>query len=287
MAVRDTIRTVASRQKTLPAPRLNRLGLQLARTAAAQAVHRRRRWPADPSVAEAVARLRADGLVVVPGLLGSDEVARLREVAERVTADPDLPHDRLAQGANALTVTWRRDLPPADREVLDRFFLHPTLVALAEAAERVPVEPGSGHCTVQLLEQRDGEGDLEAQIHSDTFHPTHKAWLYLTDVGPEDGPLTYYPRSHRLGRHSAAGVYRESCGPNAGSRRIEERELRAHGVDPEVVTCGAGTLVVADTFGYHGRLQGSPPGRRLVLTVELRNDPFRPHPHRAAPVDRS
>ena len=35
-------------------------------------------------------------------------------------------------------------------------------------------------------------------LHADTFHPTAKFWLFLDDVGIEDGPFAYVPGSHKL-----------------------------------------------------------------------------------------
>lgn len=270
-----TLRQVLGRSKAVDAPVLNRLGLQVARTLGASARFHATRWTVAPEVAPAVACLRRDGYAVVEGLFEPDALDELAAVAARVDADPDLPHDDNAQGANRLRVTWRADLSDADRQVLDRFFLHPTVRALGEAAERLALDPGAGRCTVQNLVQESGEPDLEAQLHSDTFHPTHKIWLYLTDVEPDDGPLLYYPGSHRLSVPSLRGTYADSVGDNVGARRIDPDEVAARHLEPAVLTCRRGTVVIANTIGYHGRVQGRPPGERLVLHIELRPDPFR------------
>ena len=54
-------------------------------------------------------------------------------------------------------------------------------------------------CALGATSNRGAEGpDPQLELHSDTFHPSLKAWLFLTDV-PEDGrPLTYVAGSHRL-----------------------------------------------------------------------------------------
>src|SRR5438132_582901 len=44
----------------------------------------------------------------------------------------------------------------------------------------------------------DGPPDPQTALHADTFHPTVKAWLFLTDVAADQGPFTYVPGSHRL-----------------------------------------------------------------------------------------
>src|ERR1700694_3362140 len=43
-----------------------------------------------------------------------------------------------------------------------------------------------------------GPPDPQTALHADTFHPTVKAWLFLTDVAADAGPFTYVPGSHRL-----------------------------------------------------------------------------------------
>src|SRR5207237_7243177 len=36
-----------------------------------------------------------------------------------------------------------------------------------------------------------GAPDPQLELHADTFHPSLKAWLFLTDVSDDQGPLTY------------------------------------------------------------------------------------------------
>ncbi len=271
------LRAAATRVKTVDDPLLNRLGLQVARTVAAHGVARARRWPTpdDPRVAGWVDELRARGCVAVPDFLAPDDLAAVEAAARAVLADDAVPRDVLRDGGNRVEVLWRQDAPLEARADLDRVFTDPRVVALAAAAERIDVAPGAGRCTVQVLTQLDGEPDGQAEIHTDTFHPTHKMWLYLTDVSIDDGPLVYYPGSHRLSVTALRAVHRESRGPNAGSRRIEPGEPERRGLTPRVFTEPANTLVIADTAGYHGRIQGRPPGWRLALELQFRPDPFR------------
>lgn len=270
------LRQAVRRDKTIQDPLLNRLGLQVGRTIAAHAIARVRRWdgPDDPVVAGWVDTLRRDGCVEIPDFLDPADLTLVADAARDCLAR-DVRRDEMDQGGNHLELIWRDDVPQARRADLDRFFLHPGVLALASAAERILVEPGAGRCHVQHLVQRKGEPDIQAAIHSDTFHPTHKVWLYLTDVSEDDGPLVYYPGSHRLGISTLRAIYRESNAENAGSRRLDEAEVARRGLAARSFTCPANTLVVADTCGYHGRVQGRPPGSRTALHMELRPPPFR------------
>src|SRR5437588_651249 len=49
-----------------------------------------------------------------------------------------------------------------------------------------------------LRHAHDGPPDPQTALHADTFHPTVKAWLFLTDVAADAGPFTYVPGPHRL-----------------------------------------------------------------------------------------
>src|SRR5205823_14020660 len=48
-----------------------------------------------------------------------------------------------------------------------------------------------------LTHRYDAPADPQTRLHVDTFHPTVKAWLFLTNVAPDEGPLTYVTGSHR------------------------------------------------------------------------------------------
>ncbi|MCB0959941.1 MAG: phytanoyl-CoA dioxygenase family protein [Acidimicrobiales bacterium] len=273
------LRAAGRRDKVVDDPLLNRCGIQVARTVAARARHAigRRRPPADADVASWVRSLRREGLVVVEDFLATEAFEAVRSAATAALDDPSLPRDHVAPGDNQLEVVWRSDLDERSRSTLDQLWCEPRLAAIATAAERASIAPGAGRCTLQRLVQRAGS-DHEAQLHVDTFYPTHKAWLYLTDVDLADGPLRYVARSHRLDPTVLRAVYRESVGLNGPSRRIADDEVRARGLRERVLTCTANTLVVADTSGYHGRHQGAPGAERVALHLEWRLDPFRRRP---------
>ena len=107
-----------------------------------------------------------------------------------------------------------------------------------------------------------GRSTRRPLLHADTFHPTVKAWLFLTDVAEDAGPFTYVPGSHRLTAERLAWERRMSLAArqsaNAeirqGSFRIDPAELPSLGLPPpRAFAVPANTLVVADTFGFHAR----------------------------------
>lgn len=130
----------------------------------------------------------------------------------------------------------------------------------------------------------DGPPDPQLELHSDTFHPSLKAWLFLTDVGPDDGPLTYVPGSHRLTPERIAWEQARSVHiaeadrlSQRGSLRVSVDELAALGLpQPKAFTVPANTLVAIDTGGFHARGRSNGPAVRVELWAFSRRNPFVP-----------
>jgi hypothetical protein len=131
----------------------------------------------------------------------------------------------------------------------------------------------------------EGSADPQTVLHADTFHPTVKAWLFLTDVAEDAGPFTYVPGSHRVtperlawersvslfARHSSNAEIRQ------GSFRVDPAELTALGLpQPRAFAVAANTLIVADTFGFHARGPSLRPSLRVEIWAYGRRSPFLP-----------
>ena len=128
-----------------------------------------------------------------------------------------------------------------------------------------------------------GPADPQTFLHADTFHPTVKAWLFLTDVAADAGPFTYVPGSHRLTPQRLEWERQMSLSarlsPNAedrqGSFRVDPAELASLGLPrPRVFAVPANTLIVADTFGFHARGPSERPSLRVEIWAYGRRSPF-------------
>jgi hypothetical protein len=128
-----------------------------------------------------------------------------------------------------------------------------------------------------------GPADPQTFLHADTFHPTVKAWLFLTDVAEDAGPFTYVPGSHRLTtqrldwerRMSLSARHSPDAEIRQGSFRIDPAELEALGLpQPRAFAVPANTLVVADTFGFHARGPSVRPSLRVEIWAYGRRSPF-------------
>ena len=129
-----------------------------------------------------------------------------------------------------------------------------------------------------------GGPDPQLELHSDTFHPSLKAWLFLTDVTDGQGPLTYVPGSHRLTPERIAWEQERSVAIAAtdrlsqrGSLRIAPDELPALGLPPpRRFAVPVNTLVVIDTAGFHARGSSEKPTVRAEIWAYARRTPFVP-----------
>ncbi len=129
--------------------------------------------------------------------------------------------------------------------------------------------------------------DPQKDFHSDTFHPTMKAWYFVSEVRPEHGPFTYVPGSHRFSWRRLAWEREMSIAASAadnrysakGSLRLTEADrVRLGYVEPVSFGVPANTLVIADTHGFHRRGDAVPGAVRVALYASSRSNPFNPLP---------
>ena len=264
-----------SADKTLPSRAMNRMGTQLARMVLARMMHNLRPARVDPSVAEHVATLERDGMLMIPDFLPLPAFEALRRSTEELCAREQAKVKVVKHGPNTLNVISGETVPLVDE--LSSFYGDPRLPAIFDAVEHRPnIFASHAHRAIERLQQAGSaeQVDPETVLHSDTFFTTHKGWLYLTDVTLDDGPFVFVKRSHLLSRKLLSYAYRESCQQNHGSRRITPQELEDLHLEETVVTCPRNTFVMANTFGFHRRLRGKPGHERLGLHVSLRANPF-------------
>lgn len=128
--------------------------------------------------------------------------------------------------------------------------------------------------------------DPQLNLHADTFQPTVKGWLYLEDVTEDKGPFQYVPGSHKLtwGRlkweyKKSLDAYKSDSYSRKGSFRAASRDLEEIGLPPrKPLVVKKNTLVVADTFGFHGRGHSKEGSIRRAFYFSDRGNPFLPLP---------
>jgi hypothetical protein len=130
-----------------------------------------------------------------------------------------------------------------------------------------------------------GEADPQELVHSDTFHATVKAWLFLTDAESGAACFSYVPGSHQLTPQRLAWEQQRSLQLSShgdrqsrrGSLRVTPAELAAIGLpSPHELPARANTLIVADTRGFHARGPSVKPTQRVEIWAYGRRNPFLP-----------
>ncbi|MCL6697292.1 phytanoyl-CoA dioxygenase family protein [Sphingomonas sp. NSE70-1] len=261
--------------------RLNRVGLHLWRIKAAHrlAAYRRaklaRLIPADFRQ-----QFDRDGFVEVPNFLPEDVFRRLQaellecKLESRIHQQGDTVTRRVPVGPEFLAA-----MPDLDR-MLDSPLWKGIMayVASSRTAPLYYIQTIIGGCV-------EAPPDPQIQLHADTFHPSMKAWLFLTDVGPDDRPLTYVAGSHRLTPERAEWEYRKSIDvaehgdrlSQRGSFRITPEELGELNLpNPTHFAVPANTLIAADTCGFHARANSNRVTVRVELWAYARRTPYIP-----------
>lgn len=264
----------------LGSERLNRAGLHVWRLKSAHRLAGWRRRRLARGVPSALKHeFDRDGFVVVPDVIPEGQFERLRSAI----FEAGLECRSHQQGD---TITTRM---PVGRELLRRV---PALASLLESKRwkglmaYVASTRAEPLYYVQAISGGavDGPADPQLELHSDTFHPSLKAWLFLTDV-PDDGrPLTYVAGSHRLSPERLAWEKRRSVEiasadrlSQRGSLRVRPDELSGLGLpQPTHFAVPANSLVVADTCGFHARAGSDRRTLRIEIWAYSRRSPFLP-----------
>ncbi|MGY3727753.1 MULTISPECIES: phytanoyl-CoA dioxygenase family protein [Cobetia] len=268
--------------------RLNRRGLHVWRVKAASRIMRWRMAMLSRGVptAERETYLR-DGYLLKQNFLS-------REVFERLKVELETVHD---QGPGEV-----RECCQGDTRT-HRVLLDPETLSELPVARQVLADPQlkrllrfcAGHRRLPIVHlekvlngsRESVEADPQKSLHVDTFQPTMKFWLYLEDVSEHNGPFMFVPQSTQLNPGRLDWEYHMSLTAREhanrytqrGSFRVEEGALAHFGLNaPTLFKVPANTLLIADTFGMHGRGPAEAGSSRLALWGMSRTTPFLPLP---------
>ena len=268
---------------------LNQHGLHTARVAAAcRLATARRRRLARLIPEEDRQQLDRDGFIVkrdfLPPQVFADLVAQIRALRA--------PAREMVEGD---TITRHIAFDPAvlDRVPAARLLLdspqYRNLIRYAGSSAAAPMVYIQTILSRAIAGPRDPPRDPQLDLHTDTFHPTVKAWLFLTDVEPDAMPFIYVPGSHRLTPQRLDWERRMSIEasrqPHEGydrpqqklTRAISQAALSELGLPPpRAISAPANTLIVADTFGFHARGPSARPATRVEIWAMGRRNPFLP-----------
>jgi hypothetical protein len=231
----------------------------------------------DTNTANIVAVLRTDGIKVAEAPSDKklfDELyttahMSLREVWDHGSMSPksyglDRKGDRASLGRSErkdfLQVLTPRSF--ATDSIYLRYALQPEFVSIANAYLEQQARlraihlwlnyPTEGEAASTQLWHRDGDDFMNLKI-----------FTYLTDVGEKQGPFAFIPGTQPLGRRMLRPEESEH-----GRTNDEEMRRVVNESDWMICTCDTGSVIYADTCGYH---KGVKPieGFRLMLMVHF------------------
>ncbi len=262
-------------------PVLNERGLHTARMSLAHglAASRRRRLAHLMDEADRAAFDR-DGFLVKQDFLPSDHFAALRQQVEGYRGGMrEMVQGNAVTRRVALSPETLAALPAASRLLAMPGWRGPLRYAASYNSEPI------NYIQTILTHATEGPDDPQCVLHADTFHPTVKAWLFLTDVDEEEGPFTYVAGSNRFTEQRRAWERRKSTGMAQQPDRLTQRGSFRVTVDelgeldlpqPTKFAVPANTLVVADTHGFHARGPSVRASRRVEIWASGRRNPFLP-----------
>ena len=262
---------------------LNILGLHVFRTVLSHAIFKLRQFPLSFVISkEDKKAFRENGFILKENFVDS---ALFENIVKEVRAYNGMAR-QCVQGD---TITWRVFL---DEAAIKQFPETAKLLNNCDYLSLLKYGAAKNEIPLFYIQQiRNGvidqtRPDPQKTLHSDTFHPTMKAWLFLEDVTHDMGPFTYVPGSQKLSLKRLAWEYKKSIiGKNLndgysekGSMRLTEEERKQLGFnDAKGFAVKANTLVMANTNGFHAR--GNVNGKnitRLEIWAYSRPNPFNP-----------
>ncbi|WP_422376921.1 phytanoyl-CoA dioxygenase family protein [Roseibium sp.] len=222
-----------------------------------------------------------NGYFLVRNFLADEVFAQLKEEVFNQT----FPTREMRQGQAVTRMTL---LPPkvlGKNPAIAQAVRDPRAINMLRYAASQGGQPLNFLQTVLVEPQKVKKKDPQSDAHADTFHATSKAWLFLQDVAEDEGPFFFVPGSHKLTRERLEWEY--ECSLTAardprshhasGSFRIRTDELAALGLpQPVKMAVPENTLVVADTFAFHGRTPSDKPTMRSEIHWHMRRNPFLP-----------
>ena len=225
--------------------------------------------PAD--LEQVVAALRRDGVVISDFATVFGETEPFEEAAAEAARryEQQDPADQpVAAGTKETFLTKLGDPSYDVTHPFARIGLHPRALAVANAYLGLRstlraldvwlTRPTPGPAIQTQLWHRDGDDVVNVKL-----------FVYFTDVTPEAGPLTYARRTHPFGSRRELPERDEQA-------RSTDEEMSRVAPEPEWVLCEGrrGTVVFADTCGYHKQRKPDSAERMLLMAHYVSGRPY-------------
>jgi len=187
---------IYSQKKVINNNFLNKKGLQAYRVRLAEKNHRNRKFKADSDILPFIRTLESDGILVIPNFLEMEEFEQLEKdclLAKKEIKRTYTRNDGPNQYSNIKVESLNRFC--SITKIANKDFIR----ILFNAAERRSFPLTGVTRLLEILTQGVNDTttvDPETELHEDIFFNTHKAWLYVSDVTPDNGLFVYVKNSH-------------------------------------------------------------------------------------------
>ena len=239
--------------------------------------------------------LEREGLFLAKDFLDTDRHAQAKDfITNR--------HGSLAKSSH--TILTSTELPASQRvrepldaskrkgaiQLRDTALLHIFSHKLAEILGTSVSNPRFAHAMtnntyLQTVHNMPNDGDIQKDLHQDTFFHCFKWWYYAHAVSLQHGPTRYVKGSHILGKRKSAIMQREYMkyydgtqeNPYSieGSLRISDEEAENTWGEITSVVVPENTLVVINVFGFHSRSEVFRECKRKAIHGSIRySNPF-------------
>lgn len=211
-------------------------------------------------ITNAVKCLREEGVWVCPKPLPKDWVSRVREALAQLPAEGKGRNDdvQCPVSINPKAATyWHRQADLEENADLVGLIKDPSILEVIR--QYLGCEPVYDMCAAWWSYPAKADSASAQLFHFDLDRVRWlKVFVYLTDVGPDNGPHMFVRGSHRT---VGARVRRDG--------RFSDEETSEIFPDHEVamLTGAAGTLFIEDTLGFH-KGQAVEKGQRCVFEFE-------------------
>lgn len=255
------MKEVFSNKKVVENHALNYVGAQILRTIFSSAAHAFRGMSQSWPKTNLTMLLRKNGYILIPNFLSRETFQQVKDEFfhgnKNGSYSPIKDGDTRVERYILSPYHWK--MLPAVTKLLSDSLLIQTL----KGAELKNIEIGDVSFETIFYDDPQKVASSQNQLHSDTFHTTHKVWFFIEPVKLEDGPLCFVPGSHQLSLKRLMFEYKKSIHFEDMhlsstalidySFRVEPRERTFLGCIEKALTCPENTLVIANTRGFHRR----------------------------------
>jgi hypothetical protein len=214
--------------------------------------------------------------IIEPGELGL--TAQQRSDIERELSD-----GRGALSKNELNMVYGREGYENCTAVLAG--ITPFLSQVSGHDEKTITDELARTAFAQRVVNSPDDNDIQKVLHQDTWFDAWKLWYFPRAVHAGEGPFKFARYSHglssaRMRLTSSFAIIGNKwedwrgAGHDEGSWRVSDDELIQMGCGAEDITCDAGTLVIANVYGYHARGLAETKKERIALHASIRLPPW-------------